>query len=76
MSLGMALGEGKSLEEILGARISVSEGVFSANAVVELAAKHGIEMPISEAVASIVTGKANVDEAIAALLTRPFKNES
>lgn len=76
MSLGMALGEGRSLEEILGARISVSEGVFSANAVVELAAKHGIEMPISEAVASIVTGKANVDEAISALLTRPFKSES
>lgn len=76
MSLGMALGQGKSLAEILGSRHSVSEGVFSATAVVELAAKYDIEMPISAAVAAIVTGKSNVDEAILALLTRPFKSES
>jgi len=76
MSLGMALGEGKSLDDIMGGRISVTEGVFSATAVVALAAAHGIEMPISEAVASIVTGKASVDEAIIALLTRPFKSET
>ncbi|HEX7775554.1 MAG TPA: NAD(P)H-dependent glycerol-3-phosphate dehydrogenase [Parvibaculum sp.] len=76
MSLGMALGEGKSLAGIMGGRISVTEGVFSATAVVALAAAHGVEMPISEAVASIVTGKASVDEAIVALLTRPFKSET
>ncbi len=76
MSLGMALGQGKSLEDILGSRHSVSEGVFSATAVVELAAKYDIEMPISAAIAAIVTGKSNVDEAIVALLTRPFKSES
>ncbi|MDR3498448.1 MAG: NAD(P)-dependent glycerol-3-phosphate dehydrogenase [Parvibaculum sp.] len=75
MSLGMALGEGKSLADIMGARISVTEGVFSATAVCALAATHGIEMPISEAVAAIVTGKASVDDAIVALLTRPFKSE-
>lgn len=75
MSLGIALGEGRSLDEILGSRNSVSEGAFSATAVVALAAKYGIEMPISEAVAAIVTAKINVDEAIASLLTRPFKSE-
>ncbi|MCE9648001.1 MAG: NAD(P)-dependent glycerol-3-phosphate dehydrogenase [Parvibaculum sp.] len=76
MSLGLALGEGKSLADILGARNAVTEGVHSATAVVDLAATLNVEMPISEAVASIVTGKANVDEAIAALLTRPFKSET
>jgi glycerol-3-phosphate dehydrogenase (NAD(P)+) len=75
MSLGLALGQGKTLDEIMGARSAVTEGVFSATAVVELAATLNVEMPISQAVAAIVTGKANVDEAIAALLTRPFKSE-
>jgi|TARA_B100000614_G_scaffold255975_1_gene273794 glycerol-3-phosphate dehydrogenase (NAD(P)+) len=75
MSLGMALGEGKTLEEVMGARNSVSEGVHSATAVVALARKYDIEMPIAEAVAAIVTGKAKVDEAIATLLARPFRSE-
>lgn len=76
MSLGMALGEGKTLEEVMGARNSVSEGVHSATAVVALARKHGIEMPIAEAVARIVTGAAKVDDAVAALLSRPFRSET
>lgn len=75
MSLGLALGEGRSLAEILSARSAVTEGVHSATAVIALAATLGVEMPISEAIAAIVTGKMNVDEAITALLTRPFKSE-
>ncbi|MEQ8379856.1 NAD(P)H-dependent glycerol-3-phosphate dehydrogenase [Parvibaculum sp.] len=76
MSLGIALGEGKSLNDIMGARNSVSEGVHSATAVVALARHHGIEMPIAEAVADIVTGAATVDNVIAALLARPFRSET
>lgn len=76
MSLGIALGEGKSLDDIMGARNSVSEGVHSATAVVALARHHGIEMPIAEAVADIVTGAATVDNVIAALLARPFRSET
>lgn len=76
MSLGLALGEGKTLEEIMGSRNSVSEGVHSATAVVALARKYDIEMPIAEAVADIVTGRASVDETIAALLARPFRSET
>ncbi|MGB5092640.1 MAG: NAD(P)H-dependent glycerol-3-phosphate dehydrogenase [Parvibaculum sp.] len=75
MSLGMALGQGQSLDDIMKTRNSVSEGVHSATAVCALAARHKIEMPISEAVAAIVTGKANVDFEIKALLARPFKAE-
>lgn len=76
MSLGIALGEGKTLEEIMGSRNSVSEGVHSATAVVALARKYDIEMPIAEAVANIVGGRAGVDETIAALLARPFRSET
>ena len=76
MSLGLALGEGKTLEDIMGSRNSVSEGVHSAAAVAALARKYDIEMPIAEAIANIVGGHASVDETITALLARPFRSET
>ncbi|MBX9747046.1 MAG: NAD(P)-dependent glycerol-3-phosphate dehydrogenase [Hyphomonadaceae bacterium] len=75
-SLGAALGEGRSLKEVLGERRSVAEGAESAPAVVALAKKHGVEMPICEAVDAIVAERINIDEAITALLSRPFKAEN
>lgn len=75
MSLGRSLGEGHSLEAILGQRRAVTEGVFTAEAVSRLAAAHGIQMPICQAVHDIVTGRISVDEAIEALLNRPMKSE-
>jgi len=75
MSLGIALGEGRKLAEIMAERRSVAEGVFSAAAVVALAARHGVEMPISAAVDAIVNRSADIDSAIAALLDRPFMQE-
>jgi glycerol-3-phosphate dehydrogenase (NAD(P)+) len=76
MSLGVALGQGQALSDILGARKSITEGVYSAGAVVELAKKHGIEMPICEAVHNVVKGYMSVDEAIEALLSRPLRAET
>ncbi len=76
MSLGLALGEGKSLADVLGARHSVTEGVATAPVLRQLARASGIEMPISEAVAAVVEGEIGVDEAILALLMRPVKSET
>ena len=76
MSLGVALGQGQALADILGARKSIAEGVYSAGAVVALARKHGVEMPISEAVHNVVKGHWSVDEAIEALLSRPLRAEA
>ena len=76
MSLGQLLGQGQSLEEILGARKSFTEGVHSAGAVVALAQKHGVEMPICEAVHNVVKGRTSVDEAVEALLSRPLRAEA
>jgi glycerol-3-phosphate dehydrogenase (NAD(P)+) len=76
MSLGVALGEGQALADILGARKSITEGVYSASAVVALAKKHGIEMPICEAVHNVVKGRVSLDEAIEALLSRPLRPET
>jgi glycerol-3-phosphate dehydrogenase (NAD(P)+) len=75
MSLGIALGEGRKLAEIMAERRSVAEGVFSAAAVVALAARHGVEMPISAAIDAIVNRGADIDRAIAGLLERPFIQE-
>ncbi len=74
-SLGAALGEGRKLADILAERRSVAEGMESAPAVVALAQKFNVEMPISTAVDAIVAERISVDEAITALLARPFKAE-
>ena len=75
MSLGRALGQGQSLEAVLSGRRSVAEGVYTAAAVVRVAAERGIEMPIAQAVHAIVDGSLGVDAAIAALMSRPQKAE-
>ena len=75
MSLGHGLGEGRTLEDILASRRSVSEGVATAAAVVALARQHALDMPIAEAVHAICTGSTSVDAAMAGLLSRPFKAE-
>ncbi len=74
-SLGAELGEGRALAEILADRRSVAEGAESAPAVVALAARHNVEMPICAAVDAIVAGRVGIDEAINALLARPFRAE-
>jgi glycerol-3-phosphate dehydrogenase (NAD(P)+) len=75
MSVGLALGGGESLAEALAGKLSVAEGVASAPAVRELAARHGVDMPICEAVAAILAGEAEVDAAIGGLLSRPLRDE-
>jgi glycerol-3-phosphate dehydrogenase (NAD(P)+) len=75
MSVGLALGGGQSLREALAGKLSVAEGVASAPAVRDLAAKLGVEMPICQAVAAILAGDVGVDEAILGLLSRPLKTE-
>jgi glycerol-3-phosphate dehydrogenase (NAD(P)+) len=75
-SLGIALGEGATLDEVLAARNSVAEGVATAPAVTLLASKLGVEMPISLAVDGIVNHHASIDATIETLLARPFTTES
>ncbi len=76
MSLGFALGEGRTLGDVLKARVSVTEGVHTVSAVVEMAAARGIDMPIASAVHAVISGLSTVDEAIEALLTRPLRAEA
>ncbi len=75
MSLGFEIGQGKRAQEILNQRNSVSEGAASAVAVIELAARQGVEMPICQGVADIVEKGAEVDVIINALMQRPLRSE-
>ena len=69
------LGKGHSLKDVLAKRLSVTEGVYTAGALVEMAAARGIDMPIAQAVHAVISGLATVDEAIEALLARPLRAE-
>ncbi len=75
-SLGVALGEGRTLAAIEGERQSVAEGVSSAPAAVALAARVGVEMPIAAGIDAILHRGAAIDAVVAALLARPFRSES
>ncbi|MGA0533747.1 NAD(P)H-dependent glycerol-3-phosphate dehydrogenase [Hansschlegelia sp. KR7-227] len=69
-SLGLALGRGEPPPEKL------AEGAATADALVALARRHGVEMPISSAVADVVGGRVSVAEAVESLLARPLRAEA
>lgn len=73
--LGLALGQGKSLAAALAGRRSVIEGIATAAAVTQLAARLGIEMPITAAVDSVLHRGMPIDLMIEALLSRPYRSE-
>ncbi len=75
MSLGVALGRGETLDQALAGKRSVAEGLASAPAVVALAGRLGVEVPICEAVSRVVAGESGVEAAIDSLLSRPLKPE-
>ena len=75
MSLGLALGQGQSVEQALAGKRSVAEGYESAPAVRDLARKLDVETPICEAVAAALAGETTVDIVIDGLLSRPLKVE-
>jgi len=74
-SLGVALGRGESLDQVLGRRDSVTEGVATAPALVARAEEAGADLPVCAAVAAVVTGRLTVPQAMDRLLSRPRKDE-
>ncbi len=75
-SFGQMIGEGKTVEEALGANDSVVEGAASTKSVVELAAKAGVDMPITQAVHEVLFAGKSPAQAIATLMERPPRAES
>jgi glycerol-3-phosphate dehydrogenase (NAD(P)+) len=75
MSFGKALGQRQRQEDLLSNRRTVVEGVVNAVSVTDLARKLGIEMPICEAVRSIVADGVEISDAIGSLMERPLRGE-
>lgn len=74
-SFGELLGRGAQLSEVLAGTSQTAEGVKSAESVLDLAARHGVDMPIAEQVVRVVREGAPPREAVEALMTRSAKPE-
>ncbi|MFD1612830.1 NAD(P)H-dependent glycerol-3-phosphate dehydrogenase [Sphingomonas tabacisoli] len=74
-SLGVGIGQGRAASELLADRKSVAEGAFTAPVLQEAAREIGVEMPVVDAVCTLLAGRAGVNEVIGALLSRPIRAE-
>ncbi len=74
-SVGIELGRGRKLPDILGSMRMVAEGIHTTGATIALAAEHGIEMPITEQTNRILQGEISPPEAIRELMERTLKEE-
>ncbi|MET8966003.1 NAD(P)H-dependent glycerol-3-phosphate dehydrogenase [Streptomyces sp. NPDC004074] len=72
---GTHLGRGVSVQRAVAATRRTTEGVRSAEAVLDLAHAHGVEMPITRVVVALLNEKISLDEAAAVLMQRPPKPE-
>lgn len=66
--VGVELGRGKEMEDIIADMLMVAEGVKSAPAVIALAEKYGVEMPIAQDVHRVVSGQSSASRAFRGLL--------
>jgi glycerol-3-phosphate dehydrogenase (NAD(P)+) len=73
--VGVELAKGRRLEEIVGAMRMVAEGVKTTNAAVELAARHGVEMPIAQQMFRMLHEGTSPADAVRALMERSLKGE-
>jgi glycerol-3-phosphate dehydrogenase (NAD(P)+) len=74
-SVGVRLGQGEALEDILASTSMVAEGVRSSAAVLQLAHAHNIDMPITEQVVAVCHEGARASEAMLALMSRRSRPE-
>jgi glycerol-3-phosphate dehydrogenase (NAD(P)+) len=74
-TVGVELGRGRKLPEIIGSMRMVAEGVKTTYATVALAERHGVEMPITSQVHRILEGQVTPREAICELMERTLKDE-
>ncbi len=74
-TVGFELGRGRSLEEILSGMRMVAEGVHTTLAAVELAAKLGVDMPITAQMHAVLRGQKSPRESLRELMERSLKEE-
>jgi glycerol-3-phosphate dehydrogenase (NAD(P)+) len=75
-NVGYELGKGRSIDEIINEMYMVAEGVKSAPAVIALAEKYKIQMPIAEEVYNVTRGNSSARNAFRGLLRAEIGAES
>jgi glycerol-3-phosphate dehydrogenase (NAD(P)+) len=75
-SLGVGIGQGRAAADLLADRKSVAEGAFTAPVLQQAAREIGVDMPVVDAVCTLLGGEAGVDDVIGALLSRPIRAEA
>lgn len=74
-SLGIGIGEGTAPAELLSNRRTIAEGAFTAPVLARISRERGIDMPIVTAVDALIAGRANVEQVLDELLSRPPRAE-
>lgn len=73
--VGEELARGERLDDIIASMNQVAEGVKSCGAILEIATRHGVEMPIAERVGKVLYEGADVKDMVDSLLTRDPEDE-
>jgi glycerol-3-phosphate dehydrogenase (NAD(P)+) len=73
--VGIDLASGRTLDEIVGSMKGVAEGIETTRATVDLARRHGVEMPIAEQMHAMLFEARAPGEAIRQLMERSLKGE-
>jgi glycerol-3-phosphate dehydrogenase (NAD(P)+) len=73
--VGYQIGQGQTLKEVLAGMVMVAEGVTTCRSTRQLARRHQVEMPITDAVCAVLFEDLPARQAVTALMTRPLKAE-
>ena len=73
--VGIELGRGRSLDDILASMRMVAEGVNTTAAALALGEKHGVELPIAAQMAEVLAGRKSPRGAVGDLMLRPQRGE-
>lgn len=73
--VGLGLAKGQPLAEVVQGLGHVAEGVATAPALLALAQRHGVDVPITESVSQLIAGKWSASQAIEQLMSREPRDE-
>ena len=74
--VGIELGRGRALPDILAETRMVAEGVRTTGAALALGARHGVELPLAAQMAAVLEGRTDARSAVETLMLRPQRSES
>lgn len=74
-AVGMRIAGGETLDEILADMNQVAEGIYTTRSACELAARHGVDMPITREVYAVLFGGKDPRQALRDLMTRAPRPE-